>query len=77
MEMQSRIDAGMSPDEAYYETRDFYASSYDNYDRIDLLGLPIKINESPLFCGSNGCDDLEVCSCDSDMSCECKNPLDE
>ena len=34
-EMQERIDRGMNPDEAYYATRDSYASTWDNRDKFD------------------------------------------
>lgn len=63
MEMQNRIDAGMNPDEAYYETRDFYASILDYDTRLASSCIP------------NGCcatDDLEICDCTSEIDCECK-----
>lgn len=66
MEMQDRIDAGMNPDEAYYETRDSHALIWDNRDKFESI-----------CCGPNGCDDLEVCSCDSDVNCDCKTPAGE
>lgn len=67
-EMQERIDAGMNPDEAYYETRDSYAMFSDMKDE---LGLPNA--EKPMCCGPNGCSDmLEVCDCSCETDCECK-----
>ena len=32
--MQEKIDAGMNPMDAYYETRDSYAGVYDNRDKF-------------------------------------------
>ncbi len=63
-EMQERIDGGMNPDEAYYATRDAYASVYDNRDKF-----------IPVSCGpDNCCDNLNVCDCTCDVDCECKTP---
>ena len=61
--MQERIDAGMNPEQAYNETRDFYAGVWDNRDKFDAFS-----------CGSpNGCSDMiPVCDCTCDTDCECK-----
>jgi len=65
-EMQMRIDAGMHPDQAYEETRDFYASIYDNRDKFTAT------------CGPNGCSDMiPVCECTCETDCECKQPVTE
>lgn len=62
-EMQERIDAGMSPDMAYEETRDFYAGAYDNRDKFELPNCK--------------CDDLPICNCSCDSDCECNHPVTE
>ena len=67
MEMQERIDAGMSDVEAYNAARDSIAGYSDFRDVFDL-----PMNVGPC-CGPNGCsDELEVCNCTCDADCECK-----
>ena len=62
-EMQERIDAGMSPDDAYEATRGAYFDIFDNRDKFATVSC----------CGPNGCsDDLPVCNCTCDADCECK-----
>jgi hypothetical protein len=59
MEMAERIDGGMDEMDAYYETRDSFASFSDNREKIS--------NICP-------CDMIPVCNCTCDPDCECKQP---
>lgn len=57
-QMQERIDRGMNPDEAYYATRDSYASIYDNREKVlcDCNSRPV-------------CN----CTCDADCECKARD----
>ncbi len=72
MEMQERIDNGMSDMDAYYETRDSYADIYDDREKIWLedRAREIQLEEDLL---ERDCNCWEViCNCTCDNDCECK-----
>lgn len=75
-EMQERIDAGMNPMDAYYETRDSYAEYYDDRDKekiwLEDRAREIQLEEDLLERNCNCWEAVCTCTCDND--CECKTP---
>ena len=65
-QMQERIDRGMNPDEAYYSTRDSYASLSDIMEKYHSSEKNATIMDILCDC---------TCTCDAD--CECKIPVED